>query len=94
VKAIIEANGHAIMFTPPYSPDLNPIEHFFLSSNIACVVERCQCVYEMKAAIRDICDTLSSFDALFNYSLIGKELCGEAKQRIVFVEHNNISRSR
>ena len=94
VKAIIEANGHAIMFTPPYSPDLNPIEHVFSTIKHRLRRRRCPCVYEMKAAIRDICDALSSFDALFNYSLIGKELCGEARQRIVFVEHSNVSRSR
>ena len=24
---LIESNGHKIEFLPPYSPDLNPIEH-------------------------------------------------------------------
>ena len=26
-KELIENNGHKIEFLPPYSPDLNPIEH-------------------------------------------------------------------
>jgi hypothetical protein len=26
-KILIESNGHKIAFLPPYSPDLNPIEH-------------------------------------------------------------------
>lgn len=26
-KALIEATGHTILWLPPYSPDLNPIEH-------------------------------------------------------------------
>lgn len=27
IKALIEAAGHTILWLPPYSPDLNPIEH-------------------------------------------------------------------
>ena len=26
-KMLIESNGHKIAFLPPYSPDLNPMEH-------------------------------------------------------------------
>ena len=29
IKAAIHAAGASLMFTPPYSPDLNPIEKFF-----------------------------------------------------------------
>jgi transposase len=27
IKTIIEASGHTLEYLPPYSPDLNPIEH-------------------------------------------------------------------
>jgi transposase len=27
MKTLIENEGHSILFLPPYSPDLNPIEH-------------------------------------------------------------------
>ena len=28
-KKIIENNGHKLLFLPAYSPDLNPIEHYW-----------------------------------------------------------------
>ncbi|KAF7689862.1 hypothetical protein CDIK_2813 [Cucumispora dikerogammari] len=34
VKEIIAENGHTILFLPPYSSQLNPIEEFFLNGNI------------------------------------------------------------
>lgn len=27
LRVLIEKNGHTMLFLPPYSPDLNPIEH-------------------------------------------------------------------
>ncbi len=29
LEAIAQENGHQVLFLPPYSPDLNPIEHDF-----------------------------------------------------------------
>jgi len=29
VRTIIEESGHSLLFLPPYSPQLNPIEEFF-----------------------------------------------------------------
>ena len=29
LAAIAQENGHHLLFLPPYSPDLNPIEHDF-----------------------------------------------------------------
>ncbi len=29
LEAIAQENGHHVLFLPPYSPDLNPIEHDF-----------------------------------------------------------------
>jgi len=29
IKALIENAGHKLLFLPPYSPDLNPIEHWW-----------------------------------------------------------------
>jgi len=29
IKRIMEEEGHAVLFLPPYSPDLNPIEQTF-----------------------------------------------------------------
>ncbi|NSM56356.1 hypothetical protein HET73_01860 [Wolbachia endosymbiont of Atemnus politus] len=32
-KELIENAGCKILFLPPYSPDLNPIEHFWFACN-------------------------------------------------------------
>ena len=47
VKALIEAAGCTLIFLPPYSPDFNPIEHFWA---------------HLKNTIRDIKHLYSNFD--------------------------------
>lgn len=43
-RALIEANGHRLLFLPTYSPDFNPIENFWaylknLRNKLRCSVE-------------------------------------------------------
>ena len=42
-KEIIESNGRRILFLPPYSPDLNPIEKFWavMKSKIKKIIDGC-----------------------------------------------------
>lgn len=43
VREAIEARGASLMFLPPYSPDLNPIENFFakLKAHLRKAAQRC-----------------------------------------------------
>jgi len=44
IKHLIESSGCTIMFLPTYSPDLNPIEHFWFK--IKNKIKRVRCVFK------------------------------------------------
>lgn len=45
-RKIIEDAGHRLLFLPPYSPDLNPIEHrwFPLKNTARKIMQTCLCI--------------------------------------------------
>jgi len=52
-REIIENNGHQLLFLPPYSPDLNPIENDWtiLKENLRKIVANFQNLFDAPAAI-------------------------------------------
>ena len=59
VEAAVRAVGASIFFTPPYSPDLNPIENFFskLKAHLRKVQARTK--FDLDAAIAVCCAALT-----------------------------------
>lgn len=53
IKALIESVGCKLIFLPPYSPDLNPIEHFWakLKANIRRVKQEKMTIPDILALI-------------------------------------------
>ena len=83
IKSAIQTAGHTIVYTPPYSPDLNPIERVFSIIKHRLQLGRHPTIRSTILAVTSLCETLFSFDCIFDYSLFGHELCSETKRRIV-----------
>ncbi len=86
VKNIIYNAGHHIMYTPPYSPDLNPVERVFSIIKQRLRYRFCETVHCLKCEINQICYQMLSFDKIYDYSLMGKELGVESKKRIILFQ--------
>ena len=52
LPAMAEAKGHRIIFLPPYSPELNPIEHTW---------------FQMKSIMKQVIHTIKCFDDRLRY---------------------------
>ena len=52
-REIIEDNGHQLLFLPPYSPDLNPIENYWaiLKGKLRKIVANFQNLFDALAAV-------------------------------------------
>ena len=52
-KNIIEDNGHKLLFLPPYSPDLNPIENYWaiLKGKLRKIVTNFQNLFDALTAV-------------------------------------------
>ena len=52
-REIIEDNGHQLLFLPPYSPDLNPIENDWaiLKGKLRKIVANFQNLFDALAAV-------------------------------------------
>ncbi len=83
INSAIHTAGHTIIYTPPYSPDLNPIERVFSIIKRHLRLGRHTTIHSTILAVTSLCQTLFSFDSIFDYSLFGHELCTETKRRIV-----------
>lgn len=64
VRELIEGRGCTVLFLPPYSPDLNPIEHAF--SKLKAHLRRAEARTrdELQAAIAAALDAITASDAL------------------------------
>jgi transposase len=58
-EALIKARGAWILFLPPYSPDLNPIEMAFAKLKAHLRAKRVRTIDDLWKAIGDICDLFS-----------------------------------
>lgn len=59
VRGAIEATGAQLLFLPPYSPDLNPIENAFAKLKALLRKAAARTLNQLWAAIADIIDTYS-----------------------------------
>ena len=52
-RNIIEENGHQLLFLPPYSPDLNPIENYWviLKGKLKKIVANFQNLFDALTAV-------------------------------------------
>ena len=59
VRAAIEAAGAKLLFIPPYSPDLNPIELAFAKLKALLRAKAIRTVEALWTALGDLCDNFS-----------------------------------
>jgi transposase len=59
VRTVIENAGHQLIFLPPYSPQLNPIEELFSMWKGLIRTQNCRSVEDLMAAINNIHDRIS-----------------------------------
>lgn len=64
VRAAIEAAGATVLFLPPYSPELNPIEHAWSKLKAAVRASPTQRLADLHAAITSACAAINTSDAL------------------------------
>ena len=71
VKNLVESNRHNLLFLPPYSPFLNPIENMFNQLKFYVKRKRPGPIDEVFDAIRDASDVISGDDckAYYNHML-------------------------
>jgi transposase len=70
-EQIIKARGAWILFLPPYSPDLNPIEMAFAKLKANLRARAVRTIDELWRAIGDICDLFSPRECLNYFSAAG-----------------------
>lgn len=48
LQELVQGTTHRIIFLPPYSPDLNPIEHFWawLKNEVRNILPKCDCLMD------------------------------------------------
>lgn len=63
VRELIEATGARILFLPPYSPDLNPIEKMWSKIKAFLRGAKARVREDLNAAIRDALKTVTAEDA-------------------------------
>ena len=63
VRATIEARGAQVRYLPPYSPDLNPIEHAFSKLKALLRKAAARTTEALEAAIRDALAATTATDA-------------------------------
>ncbi|MBM4367373.1 MAG: transposase [Deltaproteobacteria bacterium] len=64
VRAAIEAAGASVLFLPPYSPELNPIELAWSKPKAAVRAGARERLADLHAAITTACAAISASDAL------------------------------
>ena len=68
VREAIEAAGAKLLFIPPYSPDLNPIELAFSKLKSLLRAKAIRTVDALCKALGDLCDSFSPTESLFEWS--------------------------
>jgi len=73
-QALLEARGVQVIFLPPYSPDLNPIEHCWGKVKQALRAAKARTWDALIAALRDALLSVSPSDVLAWFAHCGYEL--------------------
>jgi transposase len=74
IQRMIEARGATLLYLPPYSPDLNPIEMIFSKIKQALRSMACRTREALWTAMQSVLDLVSSSDALNCFSHCGYSL--------------------
>lgn len=74
VRAALEARGVQLIFLPPYSPDLNPIEHCWSKMKAALRAARARTWDDLVAALRTALLSVSRRDVLAWFAHCGYEM--------------------
>jgi transposase len=74
IRALIEAAGAELVFLPPYSPDLNPIEMIFSKIKQGLRSLACRTRKALWDAIQPVLDTVTEQDAINCYRHCGYTL--------------------
>jgi transposase len=74
VRAALEARGVQLIFLPPYSPDLNPIEHCWSKMKAALRAAKARTWEDLVAAVRDALLSVSRSDVLAWFAHCGYEM--------------------
>ena len=93
VEAAIRAVGATIIFTPPYSPDFNPNENFFLKLKAYLRKVQARIKSDLDAAIVACCATLTrkecnnfflhcGYGVTYQGTALGPELAGVARDEL------------
>ena len=66
-REIIEDHGHQLLFLPPYSPDLNPIENYWaiLKGKLRKIVANFQNLFDALTAVFQTIYKLFDYNVLF-----------------------------
>lgn len=70
-KAAVEAVGATLVFLPPYSPDLNPIENAFAKLKAMLRKAAARTVDQLWAAIASIIDTFTPKECANDFAAAG-----------------------
>ena len=71
IRAVIEAAGAQLMYLPPYSPDLNPIEMAFAKLKAALRKAAARSLQALWAAIADALTTFTAQDCINFFAAAG-----------------------
>jgi transposase len=74
VRAALQARGVQLIFLPPYSPDLNPIEHCWSKMKAALRAAKARTWEELVAAVREALLSVSRSDVLAWFAHCGYEM--------------------
>lgn len=74
VKEFLESHQIEVVYLPPYSPDLNPIENFFsmVKSRYSAIRPRAVTREELKINVGNVLENLNGEDVQFFENLIRK----------------------
>lgn len=75
-RELIEESGAELMFLPPYSPDLNPIEMVFAKIKQKLRTLACRTVDALWRSMQSVLDTITSTDAANCFRHCGYSLQG------------------
>ena len=91
IKQLIISHGHSIEYTPPYSPDLNPVECVFSVLKSKVRKQHCLTVTELITFLNNTLAQIHGFEKMFMHSLTGSELSNEGRSRIILFNNKTSS---
>jgi transposase len=76
-RELIQSSGAEVLYLPPYSPDLNPIENVFAKIKQRLRTMSCRTREALWTAMQSVLDTVTTTDAINCFSHCGYSLRSE-----------------